>query len=97
MSSWVVAVPLDDGSLWVAVSDDGRVEAFPVARNMVKAIAISPNQLPSGMPPLLSLENGNPKLITASEATYLSVNELPDACLLADEKGRLLWKQPLSV
>lgn len=50
---WLVAAPLDDGSLWVAVLDDGRVEAFEVRGGSVTPADLAPNRLPTGMPPVL--------------------------------------------
>ena len=63
---WIVAAPWDSDSLWVVVSDDGRVEAFRVVENLVKATTTVPDQLPPGMPPLLSVKNNIPKLIIPS-------------------------------
>jgi len=62
--SWLVAVPNEEGSLWAVVLEDGRVQGFQVARTTVKPIAISPPQLPAGMPPLLTISNGSPQLVS---------------------------------
>ena len=61
--AWLVAAPLDEGSIWVAALHDGRVQAFGVTQGEAVEIAISPNVLPSGTPPLLVVENGVPRLV----------------------------------
>lgn len=60
---WLVTAPFGEGSIWVAVLDDGRVQAFRVSQGEAVEIAISPDVLPSGAPPLLVVENGAPRLV----------------------------------
>jgi len=123
---WLVAAPLAEGSLWVAILEDGRAEAFNVVGQTVNPVAIEPPELPSGMPPMLVVEDGVPALLTTQEGdtstlshavqlapaigasayitssgslaieksgerVQLAVNALPDARLLRDESGRLLF------
>jgi hypothetical protein len=64
---WLVAAPLGEGSIWVAILDDGRAEAFHVTGETVEPIAIEPAQLPAGMPPMLIVEDGIPALLTGQE------------------------------
>ena len=45
---WLVSAPLGEGSVWVAVQRDGRVQAFQAARGEAAVIAITPDLLPSG-------------------------------------------------
>ncbi len=64
--AWLVAAPLDDtASVWVAVLDDGRVQAFRIEGAKATPITITPEQLPSGMPPLLMVRDGVPSLVVA--------------------------------
>ncbi|MCH7801823.1 MAG: hypothetical protein IIC24_09830, partial [Chloroflexi bacterium] len=52
---WVVAAPTDGGSLWIVTLDDGRVQSFQVSGREVTEVAVSPDRLPAGMPPALSI------------------------------------------
>ncbi len=71
---WLVAAPMREGSVWVAILDDGRAEAFYVTGGTVEPVPIEPSQLPVGMPPMLLVEDGVPKLLTsrALEASDLT-------------------------
>ena len=51
----------------VAILDDGRAEAFYVSGETVEPVPIEPSQLPVGMPPMLVVEDGVPKLLTSRE------------------------------
>ncbi len=64
---WLVAAPMREGSVWVAILDDGRAEAFYVSGETVEPVPIEPSQLPVGMPPMLVVEDGVPKLLTSGE------------------------------
>ncbi|MDH3944940.1 MAG: hypothetical protein OEV06_12670, partial [Anaerolineae bacterium] len=55
---WVVSIPIDTGSLWAAVLQDGRVQAFIVNSEGYSPAEISPPALTPGMPPVLTFENG---------------------------------------
>jgi hypothetical protein len=64
--AWVAAAPLDGGgSIWAAVLEDGRVQAFLILTSIVTPIAIQPARLPPGMPPMLVVHRGVPMLLTA--------------------------------
>jgi hypothetical protein len=72
---WLLAAPLNGGSVWVAVLADGRAQAFHVVGEEVAAVDITPSELPPGMPPLLKIEDGVPVLVglpspDASAATH---------------------------
>jgi hypothetical protein len=58
----------------VAILVDGHVQAFHIVSDQVEPITIEPAQLPPGMPPLLSVLNGVPRLITnpTAEASPLT-------------------------
>jgi endonuclease YncB( thermonuclease family) len=60
---WLVAAPLGEGSVWVAVLADSRVQAFHVVGRDVTSVAIEPDQLPPGMPPLLRVTDDVPGLV----------------------------------
>lgn len=57
---WLVAAPTDEGSLWVAVTIEGQAQSFRLLEGEVEPVAITPERLPAGMPPLLRLANGAP-------------------------------------
>ncbi len=65
---WVVAAPVGSDSLWVAVLDNGRVQAFRIEGAQAREVSISPEQLPPGMPPLLRIADDRPTLVTAPDA-----------------------------
>ena len=71
---WLVAAPLEAGSVWAAVMKDGRVQAFRALGKAVESLAIEPAQLPAGTRPLLKIEDGVPGLVIApsSAASPLS-------------------------
>jgi endonuclease YncB( thermonuclease family) len=60
---WLVAAPMGEGSVWVGVLADGRVQAFHVVGRGVTPVAIEPDQLPPGMPPLLRVTDDVPSLV----------------------------------
>ena len=64
---WLVAAPTLEGSIWVAILDDGRAEAYYVTGRTVEPVPIEPSQLPAGMPPMLVVEDGVSKLLTSGQ------------------------------
>ena len=64
---WVAAARMDYASICVAVLEDGSVQAFSIADGKVQAQAISPENLPAGMPPVLMVADGLPTLVTGQE------------------------------
>jgi len=75
--AWLTAAPLTDGSVWVAVLDDGRVQAFRLIGQIATSIPIQPAHLPVGAPPLLVVEADQPRLLTApADASPLAPPEL---------------------
>jgi hypothetical protein len=62
---WVVAAPGEGGSIWVVVLRDGHVQAFSVYGSGYEEIAVTPDRLPTGMPPLLKVGGSIPVLMTA--------------------------------
>lgn len=61
---WIVAARQGaDASIWAVVLEDGSVQAFRVIGREVSPIAITPNRLPVGMPPLLRVEGDAVSLV----------------------------------
>lgn len=121
---WVVTAPLAQGSLWAVALDDGRIQAFRLVGGHAEPVAMTPDRLPPGMPPLLRVDNGVPSLVVSpspaaapfthpvvlnpsgqlafvetngdlviwgdGEVARLPLRALPDARLIADDRGRLL-------
>ena len=65
---WLVAAPAGDASIWVAVLEDGSVQAFSIADGQVQDHPITPGILPPGMPPLLMLTDGGATLVSSLDA-----------------------------
>lgn len=53
---WVVAAPGNGGSVMAAVLEDGRTEAFSIAEGRVSKVDVTPDRIPAGAPPLLTLD-----------------------------------------
>ena len=87
---WVAASPIGDASIWVAVSEDGSVQAFSIADGQIEAIAISPESLPAGMPPLLMVADGVPTLVTTQE---FNASPLTTPAML-QEQGDIAFVRP---
>lgn len=65
---WVVGAPLGEGSVWVAVSQDGLVQGFELSDREVVPIETIPGMLPSGTPPLLRATDGKARLVVAPDS-----------------------------
>lgn len=65
----------DSGSetVWVAILDDGRAFAFAVDPSGWRPVAVTPDRLPPGMPPLLSLAGGEAHIVTVAVQTASSL------------------------
>jgi hypothetical protein len=61
--AWITALPYEDGVLWTAVLTDGATQAFSVADRQVTEVFIEPQRLPAGMPPLLVVQEGDPRFV----------------------------------
>ena len=67
---WVAAVPAKEGSLWVAVFEDGRTQAYHVfAADRVEPAEVFPDAMPAGMPPLLYAVADQPALAVPPSET----------------------------
>jgi len=65
--SWVVGAPVAAGSLWIAVLENGEVQAFEVANGVATRRDFSPRLLPPGMPPVLSILDGEVSFLTTPD------------------------------
>lgn len=62
---WVVGVPLEDDTAWVATLEDGSVQAFRLDESgQVSPVSIYPNRLAPGEPPLVKAHEGKLSLVT---------------------------------
>ena len=80
---WLVAAPIDGGSVWVVALADGRVQGFRAVGGAAETIAVQPDRLPAGMPPLLLVEDGVPRLL---EAPSSAASPLTHPALLNDAR-----------
>jgi len=94
---WVAATPMDDGAVWAAVLNDGAVHAFRVANESVMEMAVTPPQLPAGMPPLLQIEQGTARLVVPdapfSPAMHPVLLHDPPGLAFIDPDGNLVVQQ----
>ncbi len=66
--SWVVGVPVDGGgSIWSIVFEDGRVQSIMQLADTIMPIEVQPSRLPAGMPPLMIIHRGAPRLLSPPE------------------------------
>jgi hypothetical protein len=94
--AWVVGSTTANGSLWAVVSEDGQVEGFLIREGQARGVAISPEQIPVGMPPLLEIEGGKAKLVTpptdsASRFTHPIVLPLSRRLVFLEGNGDLIF------
>ena len=53
---WIVAAPGNGGSVLAAVLEDGSIEAFSIVEGRVSKVNVTPDRIPAGAPPLLTLD-----------------------------------------
>jgi hypothetical protein len=64
--AWIVSGPVEgNGSIWVAVLEDGRVQAFMLRGSRLTPLDLSPANLPPGAPTSLIIDRGVPSLVIA--------------------------------
>ena len=98
--AWVVGVPIDGGgTVWAAVLSDGRVQSFMILAETITPISLGVDRLPPGMPPLLVVHEGVPRLVTvragdASPLTHpvLIGDGLDDLAYVADNGDLVVIK-----
>lgn len=92
---WLTAAPVTGGSVWVAVLDDGRVQAFRLTGQVATPIPMQPERLPPGAPPLLVVEADQPRLLTppADATPFAPPALLSDGrvAYVADTGDLVLW------
>lgn len=99
---WLVAAPLADSTIWAAVFADGHVQGWRLRGRQVKPIAIRPDALPSGMPPCLVIQDGQPRLLIppradATPSTHpIVVPTLAERLLYIGASGDLVFWHPQS-
>ena len=86
MPVWLGGADSGSGAVWVAILDDGRAQGFVVDPSGWKQIAVIPDRLPVGIPPLLRLEGGKVRIITAIETASSLTHPVP-----IGDQGRLVY------
>lgn len=83
---WVAGVPLEDDTAWVAILEDGSVEAFRLDESgQAKSMPISPNRLAPGQPPLVEARGDSLKLVTSR---YEAASELTHPVPVSPDGGK---------
>ncbi|PKN99355.1 MAG: hypothetical protein CVU42_08880 [Chloroflexi bacterium HGW-Chloroflexi-4] len=60
---WLVSVPINEYTLFVAVMENGTTQAFKILGDTYEPYSISPATLPAGMPPVLAVSENHIQLI----------------------------------
>lgn len=91
--AWVLGTPVQTGHLWVAVSDQGDVEAFVLEHDEVNPVSLNISRLPAGVPPALLVEGDSAQLLAAPQAAaQVPSHPIPvgDRLAYLDEQGNLV-------
>lgn len=64
---WLVTLPLDSGTLWVVVGTEGRTRGFIRRNGTTTTIPVTPERLPRGTPPALTVSGGEASLVTGPQ------------------------------
>ncbi len=96
--AWLAATASGEGSIWVAVLEDGRAQAFQILDRNVQAIDVRPERLPPGMPPLLAIAAGSAHLLTIPDPNVSVLTHpvpLPDGRIayLTRDGDLVVWDQ----
>jgi hypothetical protein len=83
---WPVGADSGTGAVWIAILDDGRAQGFVVDQFGWKPIAVIPDRLPVGMPPLLRLKGVEVRIVTAIETASSLTHPVP-----IGDQGRLAY------
>jgi len=91
---WVVAVAVDNGSLWTAVSTGGDVAALLVREKVIQEVPIKTDGYIPGSPPLMRVDSGGVSLVSAivassSDVTHPVVLGVSGATVWIGEDGWL--------
>jgi len=63
---WIVALPFLEGSIWAVVLENGQVRGFHVRGEKIRPYRVKPVKIPSGMPPLLTVQKGDIRIFSPS-------------------------------
>jgi hypothetical protein len=61
--AWLLARATSSGSVWAVLAADGTARAFRVRERTVEPAPVTPGSLPAGMPPVLTLVDGEARLV----------------------------------
>jgi hypothetical protein len=61
--AWLLARPTEEGSVWAVLAADGAASAFHVREGEARPVPLTPGSLPAGMPPVLTLADGEARLV----------------------------------
>jgi hypothetical protein len=90
---WVAATSMGEDSVWVAILEDGRVQAFRLNNRETEPVPISPEKNSPGSPPLVKVEGDRVTLVTAqneNDSPLTHPTPLPGGGLLVvGEEGEL--------
>ena len=73
---WLVSAPFKGDVVFVAIMDDGKVQAFKISGQAYEPLDISPAQLPAGMPPTLVVTEDNIQLLAPPDDASLLTNPI---------------------
>lgn len=96
---WIAALTLNNSIFWVAVLDDGKVQAFMIRENNVQSVPIKPNRIQATMPPLLVASEGflgalDPPSSTATEITHPVVLKSSRRIAFIDQNADIVfWEE----
>ena len=94
--AWLLARPTDAGSAWVVVDSEGAASAFHVRDGGAEPLPVTPERLPAGTPPVLTLEDGTPRLVAPEGVSPLSCPAVlgDGALLFVTSDGRVVRRDP---
>lgn len=93
---WILGVPFEDGSLWLAVSEDGETASYQVSGTDWREADPPLGRLPAGAPPALVVSEDEVRLVEDDRASAFSPPfEAPLSGVRAviDEGGDLLFSR----
>lgn len=73
---WLVSAPFKGDVVFVAIMEDGRVQAFKISGSSYKPFDISPSQLPAGMPPTLIVTDDKIELLSPPDDASVLTNPI---------------------
>lgn len=93
---WLLGRATEEGSVWAVLAEDGTASAFRLEARAVEPASVTPGSLPAGMPPVLTLADGEAALVAPPEG--LSTLSCPtvhgDALLFVTDEGTVVRVGP---